>query len=727
MGGSSGSPRDYVRKQAASAWQPMAAIGSAWPRMAGGATLSWLSIMLGTQSDAKSDNTISKIHTRIDFDEENAVDLADPSDVIPLEVLKTPPLPSSALPITPPNRPMSREGPPPVSSDSGPRYLECDDDSPIVRHMEHIEKLTRSASEALGRPLHPFTRPDENSIKNLLDLVWAEVPRPPEIYDEKALAGTRQPSKIDFSLEMPLSKVIYLPKLVEQLFLHVAAKLQRISFDWNNTVHREFATRVIPWYTAHGLPHKIYSEHDSEDYVMNVLFRPAIAVVHALANQEIREDHDEEFPCISSASGAYHHGQSPVIPDGIVHTGTPGLNDKVNKIAMTVEVKTHGVLGYGDNPLDPVQRSFPDKVPRAVRFNWPRGLPVAAKQDRILMQIWSQTIQYDNVHLILSSLDITTFGLRVEDALYLSQPYSATEKDPILFAVICWLLVATRTVQMPELSMPDLATSSDWWTTSIKNELQNGICKSSLPPKSAVVEWCVGMLGNIEYFILYPTLIGGSSNISCSKKPARSHHLLVLYWIVLFCITPNAAIGASSRDQDFGAVAASLCTSSRIFTGRYPLHTKPWLAVYQYRCIVELITAKVERTGRDVTFAMTFIVKPHLYSVASSRSMTHHGYPEKCLSYAFTIFVSIYPSRGRLSDNSLGTTLRELKDILNRLATVVENESAGKTVGYVSDEESMASRYSFVLKMFEFALVELRLTSEPHRGALTERYLACYV
>ncbi|KAA1473270.1 hypothetical protein DENSPDRAFT_839721 [Dentipellis sp. KUC8613] len=317
------------------------------------------------------------------------------------------------------------------------------------------------------RKVFSFRRPDESQIRNLYDLVYMALPVVPNIYSKGKLEDTRQPGPADFSIKDQdcLKDVMFRPDLLTPIQAPVAARLRDIPIDWSHKHHREFAMRILPWFTAFDNPKRIYSEGDTEDWVFKVLIRPAMAIMHAVRINGIPEEDDSSYPFFSSS-----HGILRCKPDGVVvNAGAHPCED----IALCVEVKTDAVLGADPNPMGELAE-IPKHPNASYKFNWPHT-PESAKglkeSSAILTQIWTQVVKWDAPFGILSSLDLTYFYVRKGTILYISQGYKSTQNA--LFLAVCWLLRATQTMTLPRLILPKPDRS--WWKEGIRKSIRIGI------------------------------------------------------------------------------------------------------------------------------------------------------------------------------------------------------------------------------------------------------------
>ena len=92
-----------------------------------------------------------------------------------------------------------------------------------------------------------------------------------------------------------------------------------------------------------------------------------------------------------------------------------------------------------------------------------------------MTQIWSQCVNRQTHYSILSSLDVTIFAYHEGDTFYISRTYTTSQET--LFFTVCWMLLATQLVEMPEIVVPDSQKASEWWD-EITDETQFGLCIS---------------------------------------------------------------------------------------------------------------------------------------------------------------------------------------------------------------------------------------------------------
>ncbi|TFY79908.1 hypothetical protein EWM64_g4107 [Hericium alpestre] len=332
--------------------------------------------------------------------------------------------------------------------------------------------------DLLSRPLIPFGKFDglvRDQIRTLLDLVWAALPQSPQIYAAGQLTGTRAMTASEYRIPPSryLEKIVFCPDMLAPVEPKVAALLHAIPIDWNNDAHMLFAARVFPWLTSLDCPPRIYTEADTEDWIRETIISPAHAVMHAVLLGRIPDDVNPMYPFHSSA-----HCRFSNRPDNVTTLRGRYPLELVSHIG---EWKTKGVISKDKNPLRLIAGPIPDVTDpgAAIRFNWPTE-PSSDfdERDKILSQIWCQLLEWDVFLGTLSSMEVTTFFMRTrydEDTLYMSEFYTAD--DPILFRMVCWLLVATES---NGLSLDVPAPSTDWWTPEIRNDTDAGMVETML-------------------------------------------------------------------------------------------------------------------------------------------------------------------------------------------------------------------------------------------------------
>ncbi|TFY62984.1 hypothetical protein EVG20_g6506 [Dentipellis fragilis] len=327
------------------------------------------------------------------------------------------------------------------SSDSD--YTPSSSDDSIFYGQGSTIAGTQDGAEVLVMSLHPYSRPKEESISTLFQLVWAVLPPVPPLYESRQLRKTKRPSATDCAHTKRLTRVVYLPEIFLPIEGMVAQRLRSISVDFNNPRHREFAMRVFPWHTAIGAVKKDTGEE----------FDP------------IPEEYDAAYPFVSSA-----HGRKRAKPDGILVLRGEHPNEVT---PLCLEVKTHAIISGTQNPLQHVQTSISGHRYGAHKFNMPR-FPHESDDHgcSILTQIWSQLIHWDAKYGILSSMDTTTFYARQGDTLYISEAYGPN--DETLFYVVCWILLAIEAFPSLELDLPLPDTS--WWSRKTRLNKESGFC-----------------------------------------------------------------------------------------------------------------------------------------------------------------------------------------------------------------------------------------------------------
>lgn len=225
-----------------------------------------------------------------------------------------------------------------------------------------------------------------------------KLPRPPPMHRADAARTTGDPLRSKAARGDPaqpkrtgpgvqktfpkLDKVVYYPDLVNQLLgpardlLDIAEVAVNLDLDPGTRDEHFWMTKVHPVWTTADLTHKIYSEKDTEDWVMSALLLPIVRCIRTLqAGGVIQRDYPPESCSASSSKG----GQYP-IPDAVI------LVD--GKIKATVEVKTHNALRarsvfLRNGTFSSVMTSPDDhEVPRtlAMKFHYPKERPPSPQE-----------------------------------------------------------------------------------------------------------------------------------------------------------------------------------------------------------------------------------------------------------------------------------------------------------------------------------------------------------
>ncbi|TFY83792.1 hypothetical protein EWM64_g211 [Hericium alpestre] len=317
-------------------------------------------------------------------------------------------------------------------------------------------------------------RPELEHIHNLADLFLVpHMPAPPSVYAKSRLKGTKGSNKRERNLprSQTLQRIVYVPNLVEQLRDPVVDLLKTVPVDLSDPAHVEFIQRVHPAYTSRDLPPIVYSEHDSEDWVMAVLCRPILATLQALAGGQIPSTSLVRNPFLASAPG----GADRVIADGRFVSGGQYPKEKVRGC---LEIKASPVIPLDNSPLERLQTEHVKGGSivkgSAVKFNWPKT-DSSSKATKIIMQLWAQSIVEDTRFCILSSYDSTTFVYRGDDdRTFYASPAYTTWEAPMLW-VVCWMLLAFE--KIPGLTAPDVPdTDMTAWDEAVHKNEQPGIC-----------------------------------------------------------------------------------------------------------------------------------------------------------------------------------------------------------------------------------------------------------
>lgn len=302
-----------------------------------------------------------------------------------------------ADPTTPPGRQPLNSSPPAVGLQP-PRFLpsspvtpgthapSIDDSSPnllshrswllrsqaLPTHARSDELLeTRINELSSDSGLGPFAISVYQVLKytSLLDV--------PNIYKPGALKGTRGPTQTDYQMSdsQQLKHVVYVPSLISQLHgeaERILGNLMITDSAEDNILGFLMGSRRYMGQDEF-LPWTIHSEHDTEDWVLAFLLRPAIAAaVCALAGTIVHEARPNG-PNICAGDGLKS------IPDSVLFNGT-------KEDASTIEIKTHSALEVTTfSQLKTLNHLPPGST---ARFNWPTNSDTELDtQSKLLVQV----------------------------------------------------------------------------------------------------------------------------------------------------------------------------------------------------------------------------------------------------------------------------------------------------------------------------------------------------
>lgn len=223
-------------------------------------------------------------------------------------------------------------------------------------------------------------------------------------YDVSALKGTGTPAgydinevkkNLDKASPTPLYRcrglgLIFAPDLLADLIETAEEHLRGIPVEWDNPAHRSLIAHIHPYITTAKLPPTIYSEKDSERWVMDGLLQPALLVLRHEQGQQLCPPStlpaETQRPHLSSAP---NRGAFP-IPDALLVKRGCKPAEEGFSMPLTVEVKVHTVCAYGEDDIfSSLQKEHSTYRPGALMwFNWPRTADHVTKvTDRIIVQV----------------------------------------------------------------------------------------------------------------------------------------------------------------------------------------------------------------------------------------------------------------------------------------------------------------------------------------------------
>lgn len=178
-----------------------------------------------------------------------------------------------------------------------------------------------------------------------------------------------------------LSSVVYLPRLVSQIFSIAAPVLDEYELDPSITSHAFFLAHTLPEVPVALLPRTIYSEKDVANWCDSTIFKPALAALRAVEAGKITLEDVPIHPYLSSAP------HRSIIPDGLLV-----VDDDPLTAVLTIEYKSEHVLE--DIFADLQNKPFDMDEGAAVLFNWPKPSNMSScdGRSRVLVQVRGSNI-----------------------------------------------------------------------------------------------------------------------------------------------------------------------------------------------------------------------------------------------------------------------------------------------------------------------------------------------
>ncbi|KAJ7090936.1 hypothetical protein B0H15DRAFT_1021712 [Mycena belliarum] len=310
----------------------------------------------------------------------------------------------------------------------------------------------------------------EDKAIPLVDYICIPPPHIPPIYSDSKLSSTRDLPKaktLDTSIkeEDHLLSVVCVTKMMNSLMSHVREKhIDKFKLDPNRTDHRDWMVTTHPTVTSRSLPAVIQSESDTEDWVLDVIWRPALAGYWAAVNQSVAPQ--KCSPNLTSCAGG---GKGAVLPDVMVW-------DSKRELKATVEIKTHGAfISHGHDSVgkskgkskaatfDHINHHWPEKPEGyGIRFNWPELGDTSAgttKADKMIVQVWLQMVDKKVNYAALTNYESVIFFVRQGQTLYMSGEYTReTNMSLAIFAFIAYVMDGIR-----DKTLLKLPAKIEWW------------------------------------------------------------------------------------------------------------------------------------------------------------------------------------------------------------------------------------------------------------------------
>ncbi|KAJ7475423.1 hypothetical protein B0H11DRAFT_1319664 [Mycena galericulata] len=303
----------------------------------------------------------------------------------------------------------------------------------------------------------------------LIDFLRIPPPSIPDIYAPGKLTSTKavpNVSTLDIVLkdhERLLSVVPFLD-MMEPLIAHVQAKYGHIKLDPGLVEHRDWILSIHPAIASTFLPSVIHSESDTEDWVLNVLWRPALAAYWAAEHNDFSRM--GKFPNLTSCSGG---GTAVSLPDVMLWEGTEReLTEPDRVLKATVEIKTHAAFVDMTSANKPtfehlLQALSLSEVPPGygVRFVWNESddETMTEKADKMIAQVWIQMVQHNMRIAALTNYNSVIFFVRDGQTLYMSGEH--TRANNIFLAIFAFIAYALGSIPADTLELP--VETKEWW------------------------------------------------------------------------------------------------------------------------------------------------------------------------------------------------------------------------------------------------------------------------
>ncbi|KAJ7502461.1 hypothetical protein B0H11DRAFT_2274640 [Mycena galericulata] len=296
----------------------------------------------------------------------------------------------------------------------------------------------------------------------LIDFLRIPPPEISPIYEEGKLKSTRsipQIKTLDIVMQEDERLLCVVPcgEMMLPLMNHVKMQYKDIEIVPQLLEHRDWILSVHPAVTSTFLPAVIHSESDTEDWVLNVLWRPALAAHWAAEHKDFSRM--GKSPNLTSCSGG---GPAASLPDAMLWD--PAETKRVLK--ATIEVKTHAAFVDAtfekNRTFGHLLRVLNDLPPGyGVRFVWPESDTETGTDtaDKMIVQVWIQMVKHQMRIAALTNYNSVIFFVREGQTLYVSGEH--TRADDIFLAIFAFIAYALGSIPADTLTLP--ADQGEWW------------------------------------------------------------------------------------------------------------------------------------------------------------------------------------------------------------------------------------------------------------------------
>lgn len=240
------------------------------------------------------------------------------------------------------------------------------------------------------------------NVRTLHDLLQAKPPPTPAVYKRGAMTSTKHITKSEVGLgeRLPLRRIVFLPRLVDQLFPIAQDMLDHFRIRLDDPVHSRFITHVLPEIPISLLPRKVFTERDIASWCDSTIFRPALAALRAVMIGRIALEENPIYPYLSSSP------TSTITPDAqLVCKGDQTSDETESVVKLIIEHKSQSIANAIFADLFKKPDDFPEG--RAVRFQWPTTGDMAScdPRTRVIVQVCVYML-----HFLLSKHSLLRFG-----------------------------------------------------------------------------------------------------------------------------------------------------------------------------------------------------------------------------------------------------------------------------------------------------------------------------